>query len=231
MTRRLAHVFAGLCCAVIAGCYQKVSENGGLVFSFQPWVPLLMDWQITVLKAPAYAPGSGVNTPVFTFGPANWSFDGTDYDWVGPTTARGEDFSESESAQLTLRGRTFLTPQLNFTLAAQLDEWVRKHSVRDPALEALLKDLDAYLDSISGQDILSQRLSGLRALLVQRGKLSRAEEGGATSWSAAGVAKPIPRELRHLPEVRWTKIGLLSVIALVAIAGATEPQLRHETER
>jgi branched-chain amino acid transport system permease protein len=55
------------------------------------------------------------------------------------------------------------------------------------------------------------------ALLLQRGKLSRAQEGGTTSWSAASVAKPIPEELRHLPEVRWAKFGLLGFVALVAV--------------
>jgi branched-chain amino acid transport system permease protein len=55
------------------------------------------------------------------------------------------------------------------------------------------------------------------ALLLQRGKLSRAQEGGASSWSAAGVAKPIPIELRHLPEVRWAKFGLLALVGAAFI--------------
>ncbi len=33
---------AALCCLILAGCYQKVTKNGSLVFSFQPWVPLLV---------------------------------------------------------------------------------------------------------------------------------------------------------------------------------------------
>jgi len=55
------------------------------------------------------------------------------------------------------------------------------------------------------------------ALLLQRGKLSRAQEGGTTSWSAAAVAKPIPEELRSLPEVRWAKIGLLALVGLAFV--------------
>jgi branched-chain amino acid transport system permease protein len=55
------------------------------------------------------------------------------------------------------------------------------------------------------------------ALLLQRGKLSRAQEGGTSSWSAASVAKPIPAELRHLPEVKWAKVGLLSLVGLAAV--------------
>src|SRR4051812_3363165 len=49
------------------------------------------------------------------------------------------------------------------------------------------------------------------ALLVQRGALSRAKTGITSSWSATGVVKPIPRELRRLPEVRWVKVALIAV--------------------
>jgi hypothetical protein len=42
MRRRLICGFAGLCCVVLAGCYQKVEEKSGLTFTFQPWVPLLV---------------------------------------------------------------------------------------------------------------------------------------------------------------------------------------------
>jgi branched-chain amino acid transport system permease protein len=55
------------------------------------------------------------------------------------------------------------------------------------------------------------------ALLLQRGKLSRAQEGGTSSWSAAAVAKPIPEELRWLPEVRWAKVGLLALVAVTFV--------------
>src|SRR5207248_6098708 len=55
------------------------------------------------------------------------------------------------------------------------------------------------------------------ALLVQRGSLSRARIGLTTAWSAIGVVKPIPRELRRLPEVRWVKMALLSLLATLFI--------------
>src|SRR5581483_1114749 len=55
------------------------------------------------------------------------------------------------------------------------------------------------------------------ALLLQRGKLSRGQESGGSSWSAIGAIKPIPRELRHLPEVRWGKAAVLTVIALAFV--------------
>jgi branched-chain amino acid transport system permease protein len=51
------------------------------------------------------------------------------------------------------------------------------------------------------------------ALLLQRGALSRARLGVTSAWSATGVVKPIPRELRRLPEVRWVKISLIAAVA------------------
>ncbi|MBV8958064.1 MAG: ABC transporter permease [Actinobacteria bacterium] len=55
------------------------------------------------------------------------------------------------------------------------------------------------------------------ALLVQRGALSRAKTGITSSWSATGVVKPIPRELKRLPEVRWAKLALVTVVAALFV--------------
>ncbi len=55
----------------------------------------------------------------------------------------------------------------------------------------------------------------LAALLLQRGKLSRAQESGSSSWSATAVLKPIPDELRRLPEVIWSKRVVFGVVALL----------------
>jgi branched-chain amino acid transport system permease protein len=55
------------------------------------------------------------------------------------------------------------------------------------------------------------------ALLLQRGSLSRARIGITSAWSATGVVKPIPRELRRLPEVRWVKVALLALLAAVFV--------------
>jgi branched-chain amino acid transport system permease protein len=52
------------------------------------------------------------------------------------------------------------------------------------------------------------------ALLAQSGKLSRAEESGTSSWSAIAVLKPIPDELKKLPEILWSRRALL--VAVVA---------------
>jgi branched-chain amino acid transport system permease protein len=55
------------------------------------------------------------------------------------------------------------------------------------------------------------------ALFAQRGRLSRAHDTGQASWSATGIVKPTPAELRSLPEVRWPKIGLLTLLGLAFV--------------
>jgi branched-chain amino acid transport system permease protein len=45
------------------------------------------------------------------------------------------------------------------------------------------------------------------ALLVQRRRIGRLE-GGTSSWQAVAEVRPIPAELKNLPEVRWARWGL-----------------------
>ncbi len=53
------------------------------------------------------------------------------------------------------------------------------------------------------------------ALLVQRRRIGRLE-GGSSSWQAVAEVRPVPRELRSLPEVRLARYGLSAVgVALV----------------
>jgi branched-chain amino acid transport system permease protein len=56
----------------------------------------------------------------------------------------------------------------------------------------------------------------LVVLLARRDTSSRADTG-ESSWDSAGVLKPIPSELRDVPEVRWPRRGLAAVIGLVLI--------------
>lgn len=56
----------------------------------------------------------------------------------------------------------------------------------------------------------------LAALLFQSGKLSRAHDASFTV-ELAGVVRPVPSELRHLPEVRYTKWALVGLAAALAI--------------
>jgi branched-chain amino acid transport system permease protein len=58
----------------------------------------------------------------------------------------------------------------------------------------------------------------LLALLLQRGRLSRALDNVTSSWNSASVVKPVPVELRHLPEVRYPKAGLIALVAVAFIA-------------
>ena len=55
------------------------------------------------------------------------------------------------------------------------------------------------------------------SLLAQSGKMSRAQESGASSWSAIGALKPIPSELRRLPEIRAVRWVLLAGVAAAMV--------------
>jgi len=56
-------------------------------------------------------------------------------------------------------------------------------------------------------------------LLARKIGTSRAEQDGSSSWQAADEVRPVPRELRHLPEVRaarWVG-GLLVAVCLIGL--------------
>jgi branched-chain amino acid transport system permease protein len=57
----------------------------------------------------------------------------------------------------------------------------------------------------------------LVALLLQRDKLSRGQDTGTSTWTAVGAARPIPSELRHLPEVRWAGRIVLTLVVGLAV--------------
>jgi branched-chain amino acid transport system permease protein len=61
----------------------------------------------------------------------------------------------------------------------------------------------------------------LGALLAQRDRLSRAQDG-AGSWSLTATARAIPDELRRLPEVRGARIGGLVLLAVAAVVVPTQ---------
>lgn len=56
------------------------------------------------------------------------------------------------------------------------------------------------------------------ALLIQRGVLSRMVEGSLSTFKTIREIRPIPAELRHLPEVRWGTKGLQGVLLAAALA-------------
>jgi len=57
----------------------------------------------------------------------------------------------------------------------------------------------------------------LGALLVQRGRLGRAEDADVSSWVTAQEAAPIPAELAGLPEVVWGRRVAVAAVVLVAL--------------
>lgn len=58
----------------------------------------------------------------------------------------------------------------------------------------------------------------LVALLVQRGSLSRAADAGAATFQVVKEYRPVPMELRGLPEVRAARLALGALVAVVAVA-------------
>jgi branched-chain amino acid transport system permease protein len=57
----------------------------------------------------------------------------------------------------------------------------------------------------------------LGALLLQRGTLARAHDAGTSTWETVKQFRPVPAELRTLPEVNAARIGLGVVFAAVAL--------------
>lgn len=57
----------------------------------------------------------------------------------------------------------------------------------------------------------------LVALLAQKGTLSRARDSGVSTWQSVKVFRPVPAELRDVPEVRIARYLLLGLAVLVAL--------------
>jgi len=56
------------------------------------------------------------------------------------------------------------------------------------------------------------------ALLVQRRNASaRTEDQAMSSWTAAKEVRSVPRELAHLPEVRWGQLAFKAILVVVAL--------------
>ena len=65
----------------------------------------------------------------------------------------------------------------------------------------------------------------LVALLARRGTLSRAQDSGVSTWQTVKAFRPIPTELRDVPEVRFARFGLL---ALAVGTAALAPYIAGE---
>lgn len=58
----------------------------------------------------------------------------------------------------------------------------------------------------------------LLALILQRGHFSRFAETGISTWKALREVRPIPAELRRLPEVRWGLVALVGGLVAVVLS-------------
>ncbi|MBA3765028.1 MAG: ABC transporter permease, partial [Actinobacteria bacterium] len=57
----------------------------------------------------------------------------------------------------------------------------------------------------------------LGGLFLQRGRVTRAERGGAGAFQGVTQVRPIPSELADLPEVRWGRVALGGAVAAIVI--------------
>ncbi|HEU5085758.1 MAG TPA: ABC transporter permease [Acidimicrobiales bacterium] len=78
----------------------------------------------------------------------------------------------------------------------------------------------AAVTSTGAPDLTSAIMLGviLVALLAQRGALSRAADAGAATLQVVKEYRPVPLELRQLPEVRVARLALGALVALAAVA-------------
>lgn len=82
---------------------------------------------------------------------------------------------------------------------------------------------EGVVASTGGQGLTYPVLAGvvLVAMLVRRGvdaRGGRVQAGAVSTWSATDEVRPVPRELRRVPEVAAARWGGLAVLAIVAVA-------------
>lgn len=120
-------------------------------------------------------------------------------------------------------GPSVLLPGLAAAVLARMDSLPRA-AVAGVALGVLEQLVLWNTDAASTVDAVFLAVI-LTALLLQRDRLSRALDAGASMWSPAGIARAIPAQLRSLPEVRGARIalGLAVFLAAVLIPRAAGP--------
>lgn len=80
----------------------------------------------------------------------------------------------------------------------------------------ILQQVTFWTTSRSSATDVAFLLVIMAALLIQRDRLSRADDASASSWLSTGETTPVPSELRRLPEVVWARRGVAALVALVA---------------
>jgi len=119
------------------------------------------------------------------------------------------------SVSTALGGPTLLLPALAAATVAKMENLPRAF-VAGVGLGILDQVVFWNTGKASTMDV-AFLLVILLALLAQKNKLTRAQAAGASSWSLAGIVRPIPAELRALPEIQAARIGLPVVGLLLAV--------------
>jgi len=121
--------------AQMAGCQQYNGTVPDLVPSSwqQPWEPIFMEWTVNYYPIP------------YKGDDYQWDFDGKDYNWNGKGTA---------GPYVAISGRTFLTPQSQFSYKARLQQFLNDNTNQG------LDDLQEFIASMDQWDFLSQTLTG-----------------------------------------------------------------------
>lgn len=112
----------------------------------QPWSPMFLLWTVMYYPIPYETDHSG-----------NWTFNGEQYNWTGPSTP--------ESKPIMLSGTTLITPQCSHNFKTRLEEYRAKHPDLD---SAKLSSLDSFIESTDNWDFLSQTLDGFMQQLIGR---------------------------------------------------------------
>ncbi|GAA2143737.1 hypothetical protein [Actinomadura napierensis] len=150
----------------------------------QPWAPLFLEWELLYYPIPYRQAGGGASP---------WSFDGTGYTWSGQGAGTADP--------IVLTGRSILTPQPTFTFKARLDAYLTDNP------DVALSDLESFVESIDGWDLLSQTLSGFNAQLALRDPASTVAPDASTAVippattmaalvGTGAVAMPVPGPVR-----------------------------------
>ena len=152
----------------------------------QPWLPLYVLWAVDY-----YAIDYG-----------DWSFDGSAFVWNGTGAA---------PEPVTFAGRTFLTPQAQFTFANRLE----KYATDNPT--SPLAAIEALLATTEGWDVLSQPLDGFTAQLSGRDPTANVSPGG-TIGTLVGVGDRFA-PIQGGPAPPPWRAGQFTITGLVVVDG------------
>jgi hypothetical protein len=139
----------------LASAYGPVALPSVVAIGYwtQPWAPLYLDWSATYYAA-GY-PGSGWTFPDAA---ASTPLNAQTAQWTG---------SQLPTAGTSLQGRASLTPQAADALASRLQQLLAMEG-DDADLQPYQGDITDAIGYLTTADVLSQALSGLTELLLQR---------------------------------------------------------------